>query len=477
MINRRQFLGHMGVLTAGALLPLRLLAAAEPDVVVIGAGLSGLYAAELLEAAGLKVQVLEARDRIGGRLYTLDDVAGHPEAGGQTVGPTYGRLIFTALKHGVELKPMAYTPGSEPVAQIMDIAGQRLLPDQWPDSALNPLPPSLRQLPPDQALLQLLGDAGFETADDWLSADYAYLDRSLGAYLREQGVSDRAVELLGVNSNYGRNLDETSLLAMQRVKMLLLQGFATPGGYKVVAGGNQRLPEVMADKLATPVLRGKVVKSISRKGVGMEVACEDGSTYQPRFVLSTLPLPALRNVDIRPGLPDLQAEAVREVAYGRVLQLHLSVTRPFWQGSGFMPNVWSDGAIERVFATDPRETGQPTNLTIWINGQGVERFDGLAESAVEAAVMDDFHRAMPEAKGGAKVEKVWSWESSRFSGGSFANWLPGQIARYGNAVAESHGNLFFAGEHTARWASGMEGALESGERAANEILARNRQTT
>ncbi|MFV8819323.1 flavin monoamine oxidase family protein [Haliea sp. E17] len=473
MINRRQLISRAGLLAAGSLLPLGLRAAdSSLDVVVIGAGLSGLYAAEQLEAAGLKVQVLEARQRIGGRVYTMDDVPGRPEAGGQTVGPTYGRFIFSALKHGVELETLDFGKGSEPVPQIMDIAGQRLMPADWPTSPLNPLPEALKQLPPDQALLQLLGDTPFASADDWAKPSFFHLDRSLGEFLREQGVSDPAVELLGVNNNYGRTLDETSLLFMLRVKALLLKGFSTPGGYKVVVGGNQRLPEAMAAALATPVLQGKVVKSIARDGEGMQVLCEDGTAFRARYVLCTLPLPALAAIEISPGLPQLQAEAAQNVAYGKVTQLHLRVTAPFWKGVGFMPNIWSDGPIERVFATDPEKTGQITNLTIWINGKGAERYEGMAPEALQAAVMAQFYKAMPEAKGAVEVSKVWSWQDSRFSGGSFAVWRPGQIARYASALAEPHGNLFFAGEHTATWASGMEGALESGERAAGEIISR-----
>ncbi len=473
MINRRQFISRGALLAAGSLLPLGLRAADVPlDVVVIGAGLSGLYAAEQLEAAGLKVQVLEGRNRIGGRVYTMDEVPGRPEAGGQTVGPTYGRFIFTALKHGVELETLNFGQGSEPVPQIMDIAGQRLMPADWAGSPLNPLPEALRQLPPDQALLQLLGDPPFANADDWAKPSFSSFDRSLGAFLREQGVSDRAVDLLGVNNNYGRTLDETSLLMMLRVKALLLKGYSTQGGYKVVVGGNQRLPEAMAAALQTPVLQGKVVKAIARDGDGMKVGCEDGASYRARFVLCALPLPALRAIDISPGLPGLQTEATQNIAYGKVTQLHLKVKSPFWKGTGFMPNIWSDGPIERVFATDPEKTGEITNLTIWINGQGAERYEGMAPEALEAAVMEQFYKAMPEAKGSVDVSTVWSWQDSRFSGGSFAVWQPGQITRYANALLQPHGNLFFAGEHTARWASGMEGALESGERAAGEIISR-----
>jgi len=85
-------------------------AAADPDVIVLGAGLAGLNAALQLEAFGLRVRVLEASQRIGGRLHTLDAVAGRPEAGGNQIGLAYARTVDTAKRLGVELLPMGRSP-------------------------------------------------------------------------------------------------------------------------------------------------------------------------------------------------------------------------------------------------------------------------------------------------------------------------------------------------------------------------------
>lgn len=472
-ISRRQLMKASVAAAAYSMLPTVTLANERADVVVVGAGLSGLYAASTLEAAGFNVQVLEGQKRIGGRIYTLDHIPGKPESGGQTIGSTYGRTIFAARRLGVELEKIEYKPGPEPIQQLLNIGGRRINPADWSQSSANPFTGPTRQLLPDWALFELLGDTPFKSGDDWVTEEFFHLDRPVADFLRENGVSRKAIKLLGHNFDYGDNLDRTSLLFFLRVKAVLMKGISTPGGQMRVIGGNQRLPEAMASALQRPVIQGKVVTAIVQNGDEMEVQCEDGTTYKSRYVVAAVPLPAMRNIKVIPGMPKLQAEAAKKVAYGRVVQVHLRIKRPFWQGTGFMPNIYSDSVIERIFATDPQNMGNLTNMTVWINGDGTKRYARKSKSAIESAVMSRFGKLLPEAKGAVEVEDVVGWTpETRFAGGSFATWAPGQVAKYSNVISKPHGSLFFAGEHTGVWSSGIEGALESGERVANEIISR-----
>ena len=142
MFSRRSFIAGM----AGAALAdsgLRVAAAAggKADVIVIGAGLSGLHTAMLLEEMGARVQVLEGRDRIGGRLYTRFDLPGHPEVGGNTIASGYGRVSIRLAALEVGLIDYAPRLFSGPPPELV-LAGQLIPADQWPGSALNPLPPA-----------------------------------------------------------------------------------------------------------------------------------------------------------------------------------------------------------------------------------------------------------------------------------------------------------------------------------------------
>lgn len=138
LLKRRQFLWRLGL---GAL-SFNLLSQTtqtrasavqrSPSVVIVGAGLSGLYAALLLEQAGFQITVLEGRDRVGGRVQTLDDLPGKPEAGGQVLSDRYSRLLRLADRYSVPLEPQP--PRSSEV--LFHINGQSVLPEQWAFSCL-----------------------------------------------------------------------------------------------------------------------------------------------------------------------------------------------------------------------------------------------------------------------------------------------------------------------------------------------------
>ena len=119
-----------------------------PDVVIVGAGLSGLNAALLLEREGLKVNILEARRRIGGRLFTVDDVPGKPEAGGNVIGPMYARLFDLASRLKVALEPMRprepveYDAGDKEAA-VLYLNGEFVRLAEWPEHTANPFPDHL----------------------------------------------------------------------------------------------------------------------------------------------------------------------------------------------------------------------------------------------------------------------------------------------------------------------------------------------
>ncbi|WP_170287317.1 FAD-dependent oxidoreductase [Halioglobus maricola] len=459
------------VLVAGS----SVVAAAQdlPTVVIVGAGLAGLNSAMLLEDQGFDVTVLEARDRIGGRLFTLDQVAGKPEAGGNMIGASYARVIDRSRQLGLQLVPSAQLAGG-PAAMEYHVGGEFISPAAWAGSPLNPYPESLKRVPPGSAMMAVLRDNPLKTPADWRSANAAQFDTPIGQKLDALGFDERAKQLAGHANSYGNSLDDTSLLAMYRIMAVYTMARGLPGGSVAVAGGNQRLPEAMAASLAGQVLTGKWVTHISRDDKRVTLETADGETYEADYALITVPLPALRNIVISPALPDAQREAIETLDYAKTLQAFFTVEGEYW--GQHTPSVWTDTAAERLFATADAD-GKVSNITLWTTGNEALAFGALEGATQQQALYQAVYDVFPAAKGKVTLREVRDWSNDKLAGGSWLRWQPGQIGAYADVLAAPAGRLFFAGEHTAIVNTGMEGAMESGERAVGELMGLHQSST
>lgn len=474
-ITRRDFVvASTSVLAAAAASRSAYAAAAgDPDVIVIGAGLSGLGTALALEEAGLRVLVLEGRERVGGRLHTLDRVPGRPEAGGNTVAAAYGRVIAAGRKYGVELTNVFERAfGHGPQALFIDGAAVSLA--DWPRHPRNPFPDALKSLPPwgfADALFQR--HMPFKDLGRWFDPEFAKYDIPVHDFLTSHGASDAAVQLAyDTNISYGTTAHDVSLLMQAAVAQwqIVNRGAGGPPFIGAFKGGNQRLPEAMAGRLRGDLLKGKRVAAIETGADGARVSCGDGKSYRAKAVVCSLPFATLRHVAIDPLPPPAQNAAIRTIAYVPITQVHVVPKKKFWESDGISPTMWTDGIAGTVFAqrfgADPDEV---MSLTAWARGLNAQYLDRLGPEGAGRAVVAEIERLRPAAKGALEVAQVRSWATDPFSGGVWATFGPGQVSAFANELAKPHQRLFFCGEHTALASRGMEGALESAERAAVEV--------
>lgn len=470
MIGRRAFLSAAAA--AGVARPVRA-ATANADVVVVGAGLSGLRAAMDLEDLGFKVQVIEGRNRIGGRVYSLRNLPGAPEAGGNGFGAGYGRCLDMAERLGVTLVNGFPRLAMDKLAIVL--GGQYIAPDRWESAAANILPEAYRKLPPYAVAGTLVAKTNpLKNPDDWYDPAFARFDRPVRDLYRQEGF-DEAQTALGydLNAYYGTSSYDVSLL-MAYFNDVWVRGMMTdpPVSY-YCKGGNQGLPEAMARRLKTPVHLKRPVAAIRSEADGVDVQCVDGSRYRAKYAVCTVPLPVMRFIRFDPPLPELHAKAVKTVPYIPMTQIHLLAKRKFWEDDGLSPAMWSDGPfgvfVPQRFADDPAEI---TSFMVGTRGFMATRLDQYEPAEAKKLVVAEIERVRPAAKGQLEAVTLKSWVRDPFSGGDWAIWGPGQVTELFGHVAAPHGRIHFAGEHTARSNRGMEGAQESGERAAQEIAAR-----
>lgn len=466
MTTRRQVLaGSSAALLAGAV-PRLAWGATQTDVLVIGAGLAGLNAARLLVAACLKVTVIEGEERIGGRLHTLDHLAGRPEAGGIQIGSGYTRLRAIAA----ELQVPLIQDRAEARGALYRIGKQTVRGEDWTTSPANRLVGTERGLAP-AALGQFYAAklpplAGLE---DWTTpAAIAAFDQLWGDELARLGASNEAQRLIAANLN-GNSLNTLSALHIARSAAIFRAG---PGPTFTVSGGSQRLPEAMVADLqakGAAVRTGRRVIALHERTDGVTLRLADGTKLAARQAICTIPFAALGNVIVDTPNPRFNP-VQRQLAYTAGTFLYLQASEPFWRHDGLPETLWSDDPLlARVFVLGD----DPAMLKVFATGQSALALDRLSPQQAGTAAITRIEAARPSAKGKLTLAGVHSWQAQAGARGIYHHLTPGTAAPLAALARSTTGRLHFAGEHLALQASGMEGALESGERAALAVLARS----
>lgn len=475
-LTRRTVIRGIGAASIAAATPRVLRAQNRSDVIVIGAGLSGLGAALLLQEAGTNVQVIEGRNRIGGRVESLRNIPGNPEAGGTGFGPGYARLVDAANTHGVgliDITPMVpFFFNRQLVIDDEFIAKQ-----DWPTHSRNPFPESAREAMPWMYLPMLLGRTNpLKTADAWLSPEHAGLDVSLHEYLRGIGQTDEIIEIgYNISPSWGSSSHDVSALMALSAHFFtgMQRQLAAVGkimGY-TAKGGNQAIPEGMAAALKNEVRLNQQVIGIRSDSGGTEVHCANGTIYRADRVICSVPCSVLKRIRIDPMLRGAQARAVNTLESQVINQVHMIAKKPFWEDDGLTPNMFTNSLCGMVVAEHKGDNpADITSLTAWIRNHNAAWMDQVDEQDAIAAVVADIERLRPAAKGQLEVAAYKSWYRDPFASGDWAVWQPGQITKFAAQVAAQHERIHFCGEHTAVSNRGMEGALESGERVALEVL-------
>lgn len=445
------------------------------DCAIIGGGLAGLTAALDLTKRGLDVVVLEARDRVGGRVENgvLDD-GQYVELGGQWIGAGHDAVQEIVERYGLRTVALP-NKGS----LVVRLRGQNLeVPSAGDGPALSPFEVSdlgqgllrLRRL-----AQRLRDDPAWSAANDaWLRQD---LRRWIQTNLRTQGAQLRFVEVY--TAAFGPMSRTATLLeGLHQVNSGpdLESMLASNGGLnqRRVEGGMFEVCRAMAEELGEKVRLGAVVESVEHGDRSATVMLAGGERVEARQVISTLPPRLSMTMTYDPPLPEWRSETASKVAAGNVIKAFLVYEKPFWRDMGLSGQSSADEGSVRVTFDTTTGDDQRGLLMGFFEGADADSLSKRSVTLRQRSFMDSVVRTFGDvaSKPIDYIERDWSAEP--FTGGCHgAHFAPGVWTSNGPILAEPEGVLHWAGaEYSARFNGYMEGAVRSGLEVAAAV-ARN----
>jgi monoamine oxidase len=440
-------------------------------VIVVGAGMAGARAATLLHAAGLRVCVLEARERCGGRLHSVAVAGVTVDAGGQWIGPGQERMLALVREHGLTLVP-TWTRGS----QIFESDGKPVR-RRW---MLPPL--SVSDMVRGWQLVRALGRAAAQVDVNapWKTEGAARLDQqSLREWLAAEGAKGEVMEMFDdiLSAMYCRSIADISSLEAHHQ-------LATIGGWRDVESadkwflveGTQTLVQRMATALRDRVHYGCAVDEVSQTDDGVVLA-GGGRTWRARWTVITVPPACASAIRFAPALPSVTAGVSDAMQPGDVIKVVAVYESPWWRERGLSGTCMTQStAFSATFDTSPPD-GRVGVLMGFAAADGAGRAREAGTSLEQQ--FEDYVRTWL-GRGNAPAPlavHATDWTIDPFSQGGYAarrtkgSWTNPPIANGTRA-----GRFFFAGTETATvWRSYMEGALQSAERAVEEVLGEWRE--
>lgn len=453
MSSRRQFLKESSLAAAGIFVTSsswgNLLIGKKPKVIIIGAGFAGLSAALQLHKKNIDFVILEARNRISGRVFshTIDEREKLViELGAEWVGASHKRLQDLCNEFGLELDNNQFN-------SHLIYKGKYYPKGEWDYST------------DWKAKFNSLIEAYGKMSD----TDKNKLDKiDWWRYLVQNGCEGRDLEIRELldSTDFGESIRQVSAFAA-------LAEYAESSeknemDYKI-RGGNGMLAEKMADAIGRDKIKlhYAVTKVIQHPKNGVEVHCANGEMFKADKIICTAPAFAVRKIDWQPGLPEKQLAALDQLQYARINKNPLLFSKRFWAAEDF--DMVTDQLPHYFYHATKNQSSVKGVLLSYTIGDKAAVVANQSDEWKAAMIRQTLEPAFGDVTQMLEKQANYYWGNDEFSRGAYAIYGKGQWFTLKPQLEKSHIHTHFAGEHLADWQGFMEGAINTGEAAAEKI--------
>ncbi|XP_039203389.1 amine oxidase [flavin-containing] A-like [Crotalus tigris] len=451
-------------------------AAMSYDVVVVGGGISGMSAAKLLFESGLSVVVLEARDRVGGRTFTIrNKQVKYVDVGGAYVGPTQNRILRLAKELGIETYKVNVREATLLHTKGKSYSMQDMFPSTWNPFIHLDYINFWRTM--DKLGKEIPAEAPWD-APNAKELDKISMKHFIDKHCWTKAARDFATIFVNVNVT-SETHEVSALWFLWYVKLCggttRIFSITNGGQERKFIGGSGQITEKIMELLRDKVKLESPVVHIDQSGDSIIVETLNHEIYEGKYVISAIPPILTGKIHFTPELPTIRNQLIQRLPMGSVIKCMMYYKEAFWKKLGFCgcTIILDDDAPISATLDDTKPDGSIPALMGFILARKAFRLANISKEERKRKICELYAKVLGSEEALHPVhyeEKNWCTE--QYSGGCYTAYFPpGIMSQYGRIIREPAGKIYFAGTETAtQWSGYMEGAVQAGERAAREIL-------